>query len=69
MNKEDWVRVSDRAMVRKDSIYLMAWSKRGEDWFVRLEFLDGSCGNEINYINVSHGYEGPFISILGPRPD
>lgn len=69
MNKEDWVRVSDKAMVRKTSIYLMGWSKRDEDWFVRLEFLDGSDGGCPNYINVTHGYEGPFISILGPRPD
>lgn len=66
MSIEEWIKISDRTIVRASSIYMVSWSKRGDDWMIRLEFLNGV---DESYVNVQHGFEGPFIPLLGPKPD
>jgi hypothetical protein len=55
---EEWVKIKPGKVVHVSKIVYLSWS--GDSINVETE-------NDYDF--VAHGFEGPFIAILGPRPD
>lgn len=59
MNDGEWIKIGVGRVIHVSKIVCLSWVNDK----IKIDTDDG------DYRYVEHGYEGPFLAILGPKPD